>query len=102
MEQQEHLQTLREAEQQMHIQNQREDQERTLESKRNSKRRSYQVAIDCCLSISSLVTVNEISFTVRDEFLCSSLLLRGSGQAAQQDIMVTAGKGVYGKIKPKC
>ena len=37
-----------------------------------------------------------------DEFLCSNLLLRGSGQAAQQDIMVTAGKGVYGEIKLKC
>ena len=28
----------------------------SLESKRNSKRRSYQVDVDCCLSISSLVT----------------------------------------------
>ena len=30
-----------------------------------------------------------------DEFLCSNLLLRCSGQAALQDIMVTAGEGVY-------
>ena len=30
-----------------------------IESKRNSKRRCYQVAIHCCLSISSLVTGNK-------------------------------------------
>ena len=38
----------------------------------NSKKRCYQVAIGCCLSISSLVTY---------ELLCSSLLFRFSGQA---------------------
>ena len=32
-----------------------------------------------------------------DEFLCSKLLLRCSGQAELQDIMVTAGKEVYGE-----